>query len=142
MHKIFVEAKVISSGDFDLCWTTADPAQPNGGIIEPFIQILANKGILQVDKSLKLLCDKTRTAFLPLDRYEVDIELARKFPAAACQHWCVLPFDRMSKSILVATANPFNTDAAKELSQATSSRLLWYLAPPDDIVKNLRKIFR
>jgi CheY-like chemotaxis protein len=31
----------------------------------------------------------------------------------------VLPFDRMSKSILVATANPFNQQAAKELAEAT-----------------------
>src|SRR5881409_1396088 len=31
MHKIFVEAKLISSGDFDLCWSTPDlSAAPNG----------------------------------------------------------------------------------------------------------------
>ena len=33
----------------------------------------------------------------------------------------------MSKSILVATANPFNQQAAKELAEATPHRLLWYL---------------
>jgi len=53
-----------------------------------------------------------------------------------------LPFDRMSKAILVATANPFNQQAAKELAEATTHRLLWYLAPPNDIVGNLRKAFR
>ena len=59
-----------------------------------------------------------------------------------CRRWCVLPFDRMSKAILVATANPFNQQAAKELSEATTHRLLWYIAPPNDIVANLRKAFR
>jgi hypothetical protein len=54
----------------------------------------------------------------------------------------VLPFDRMSKAILVATANPFNQQAAKELAEATTHRLLWYLASPNDIVTNLRKAFR
>jgi len=54
----------------------------------------------------------------------------------------VLPFDRMSKSILVATANPFNQQAAKELSAATTHRLLWYVAAPGDITFNLRKAFR
>ena len=76
-------------------------------VIEPFIQVLADKGILPVEKSLKLLSDKSRFAYLPLHLYEIDIELARAFPAATCQRWCVLPFDRMSKSVLVATANPF-----------------------------------
>jgi hypothetical protein len=72
----------------------------------------------------------------------VDLDLARGFPADICRRWCVLPFDRMSKTILVATANPFNRQAAKELSDATKNRLLWYLTTPSEIVSNLRKAFR
>ena len=45
------------------------------------------------------------------------MDLARGFPAEVCRRWCVLPFDRMSKSVLVATANPFNEQAAKELGR-------------------------
>ena len=56
-------------------------------------------------------------AYLPLDRYDVDMDLTRGFPAEVCRRWCVLPFDRMSKAILVATANPFNQQAAKELAR-------------------------
>jgi len=110
--------------------------------MEPFIQVLSDKGILPVDKSLKILCDKSRFAFLPLNSYDVDLELARKFPRVTCQRWCVLPFDRTSKSVLVATANPFNQQAAKELAEATPNRLLWYLVPPSDLVANVRKAFR
>ncbi len=142
MHKIFVEGKVITSGDFDLCWATPDMTIPPSGVIEPFIQLLADKGILPVDKSLKVVSDKSRAAFLPLNTYDIDMDLARGFPAATCRRWCVLPFDRMSKSILVATANPFNQQAAKELAEASSSRLLWYLVPPAELVSNVRKAFR
>src|SRR5213079_543490 len=101
-----------------------------------------DKGIVPVDKSLKMLCDKARFAYLPLNLYDVDMDLARKFPAETCQRWCVLPFDRMSKSILVATTNPFNQQAAKELAQAAGQRLLWYLVPPSELTKNVRKAFR
>jgi hypothetical protein len=104
--------------------------------------VLSDKGILPVDKSLKVLCDKSRLAFLPLNSYDVDMDLARGFPRETCQRWCILPFDRMSKSILVATANPFNQQAAKALAEATPNRLLWYLVPPADLVANLRKVFR
>jgi len=142
MHKIFVESKVITSGDFDLCWSMPDLSAPPNAVIEPFIQLLSDKGILPIEKSLKLLTDKTRIAFLPIDRYDIDLELARSFPAETCRRWCVMPFDRMSKSVLVATANPFNQQAAKELAEATANRLLWYLVPPVDLVKNLRKAFR
>jgi hypothetical protein len=142
MHKIFVDGKLLSSADFDLCWHKHDLSGPPNGIIEPFIQIVSDKGLLPVDKALKMLTDKTRIAYLPLDKYDIDLDLARSFPAETCQRWCVMPFDRMSKSVLVATANPFNQQAAKELAEATSNRLLWYLVPPLDLVKNLRKAFR
>ena len=142
MHKLFVESKLITVGDFDLCWTTTDMTLPPSSVAEPFIQVLSDKGILPVDKALKVLCDKSRVAFLPLKSYDMDIDLARSFPAETCRRWCVLPFDRMSKSILVATANPFNQQAAKELAEATNNRLLWYLVPPVDLVGNVRKAFR
>jgi hypothetical protein len=115
---------------------------PPNGTIEPFIQVLADKGILPVEKSLKILCDHSRYAYLLLQNYDIDLDLARSFPAETCRRWCVMPFDRMSKSILVATANPFNQQAAKELSEATSNRLLFYLVSPTELVKTLQKAFR
>jgi len=142
MLKIFVEGKFITPGDFDLCWNTPDLSSAPNGTVQPFIQTLADKGVLAVDTSLRLLTDRTRVPFLPLDKYDLDLDLARTFPAETCQRWCVLPFDRMSKLILVATANPFNQQAAKELSEATANRLLWYLVTPADLIKNLRKVFR
>ena len=141
MRKVFVEDRIINAGDFDLCWRSPDLAVSPPDVVEPFIHTLSEKGILPTEKSLKLLSDKTRMAFLPLDKYEVDTELTRSFPTAICRRWCVLPFDRMSKAILVATANPFNQQAAKELAGATPNRLLWYLASPFDLMQNIRGAF-
>jgi tetratricopeptide (TPR) repeat protein len=142
MRKIYVDTKLITAGDFDLCWRAADLTTSPTDVVEPFIQTLHEKGVYQIDKSLRLLSDKSRLAYLPLERYDLDMDLARGFPAEVCRRWCVLPFDRMSKSILVATANPFNQQAAKELAEATTHRLLWYVAMPHDLVSNLRKAFR
>jgi tetratricopeptide (TPR) repeat protein len=142
MRRVFVDSKLIKEGDFDLCWREVDLKAVPQDVIEPFIHVLAEKGIFAVEKSLKLLSDKSRTGFLPLDRYDIDIDLTRGFPADVCRRWCVLPFDRMSKSILVATANPFNQQAAKELAETTSHRLLWYLVEPGELMQNVRKAFR
>ena len=142
MYRIFVDSKLITAGDFDLCWRNVDLTLAPTDANEPFIQLLHEKGIFNAEKSLKLLSEKARVAYLPLDRYDVDMDLTRGFPADVCRRWCVLPLDRMSKAILVATANPFNQQAAKELAEATTHRLLWYVAAPTDIVSNLRKAFR
>jgi tetratricopeptide (TPR) repeat protein len=142
LYKVFVESKTITAGDFDLCWRTTDLQTAPADAVDPFIQILTDKGIFPLEKSLKLLSEKARMAYLPLEKYDVDIDLMRGFPAEVCRRWCVLPFDRMSKAIMVATANPFNQQAIKELSATTSHRLVWYLAPPIDLLANLRKAFR
>lgn len=142
LRKIFVDSKVISAGDFDLCWRAADLTSAPTDVVEPFIQVLHDKGILLPEKALRLLSEKARMAFLPLEKYDVDIDLTRGFPAEVCRRWCVLPFDRMSKAILVATANPFNQQAVKELSATTSHRLVWYLVPPAELIANIRKAFR
>lgn len=142
MRKIFVDGKHITSADFDLCWNTPDVMASPGDVIDPFIQLLSDKAVFPIEKSLRVIVDKCRLGLIPLERYDVDLELCRSFPVDVCRRWCVLPFDRMSKSIMVATANPFNAQAAKELSEATHNRILWYAATPVEIVKNLRKAFR
>ena len=142
MRSLFVTGKVIADSDFDMCWPAPNLSEPVKQPREPFIHLLSEQGILPVENSLKLLCEKARMVFLPLDKYDIDVELARSFPRETCLRWCVLPFDRMSKSTLVATANPFNKQAAVEMEKAAGGRLLWYLVPPFEILKVLRKAFR
>jgi tetratricopeptide (TPR) repeat protein len=141
-EKMFVDGRLISATDFNQLWTTPSPNDPPGTVREPFIQLLSERGLVPLDRSLKLLCDRARLPFLPLDKYDIDMDLTRSFPRELCQRWCVLPFDRMSKSVQIATANPFNKQATWELENATHSRLIWYLSPPAELVRNLRKVFR
>src|SRR5437868_14551693 len=37
MQKIFVDSKVITAADFDLCWVRPDLSLPPQGVIEPFV---------------------------------------------------------------------------------------------------------
>jgi tetratricopeptide (TPR) repeat protein len=142
MERLYVDGRLISASDFNLYWTTPNPAEPPAQVFEPFIQILSDKGLVPLDRSMKLLCERSRLPLLPIDKYDVDADLARSFPRDLCLRWCILPFDRISKSVQVATVNPFNKQAVWELENATRSRLLWYLSPPGDLVRTIRKIFR
>ena len=143
IQKAFVEGKIITQNDFDLCWIPPDYDAPAGTIGNPFIQNLADKGMLPIEKALKVLMDKTRLPYVPLSRYDADVDTARKFDAEMCRRWCILPFDRMSKTILVATANPFNQQATLELEQTQAAlHYQYYVAAPADIIKALKSIFR
>jgi tetratricopeptide (TPR) repeat protein len=142
MFKYFVEAKLISAGDFEACWPAPSLTSPPAKVVDPFIHSLAERKILPVEQSLKLLTDRSRLAYMPLERYELDIDLLRSTSREICQRWCIAPFDRMSKTIFVATANPFNKQAAADLEEKLQTRLLWYLAAPVDLLRVLGKVFR
>src|ERR1017187_596693 len=75
LYKIYVESKLITGGDFDLCWRKVDMTVSPADVVQPFIQTLHEKGIFLIEKSLRLLSDKSRVAYLPLDRYDVDLDL-------------------------------------------------------------------
>ncbi len=143
MEKLFVVAgKYLTDADFDQYWPKPDFSSKPTKPASPFIQTLVDKGIMTMEQAMKTLSDKSRLTYLPIHNYDVDFEITRTLPVATCLRWCVLPFDRMSKSLMVATANPFNRQAATELEQAAKQRLLWYLAPPAEIIKALQKAFR
>jgi len=142
MFKVFVEGKLLSEEHFEYYWPTQRRFNPETSIVEPFIQVLAVKELVPLAQSLKVLCQRSRLAYLPLDRYDVDIDTARSFPRDACRQWCVLPFDRISKCVMVATANPFCKQAALDLEHATKHRLLWYLVSPEDLMRSIRKTIR
>lgn len=142
MFKHFVDAKFITAGDFEASWPAPSLAVPPAKPVEPFIHNLAERQIMPIDKSLSLLVERSRLPFLPLDRYDIDPDLLRHAPREACQRWCVVPFDRLSKATMVATANPFNKQAAADLEAVIKGRILWYLAAPADLLRVLSKSFR
>jgi hypothetical protein len=142
MFKYFVEAKLIAAVDFDSCWPAPSLTTPPTKTVEPFIHNLAERQVMPVDKALKVLADRSRLAYIPLERYELDIELVRSAARETCQRWCVAPFDRMSKSVMIATANPFNKKAVTDLEECLHQRLLLYLAAPAELMRVLGKAFR
>lgn len=142
MRKLFVDGKIITDADFESTWPKIDPQDTPAKAIEPFVHLLAEKDLVPIEKSMRVISDRSRMPFLPIGRYDLDIELTRTFPRATCLRWCLLPFDRMSKSVLIGTANPFNKQAMAELEKAAKSRVIWYLVPPLDLLKTLAKAFR
>ena len=49
LYKAFVESKLITAGDFDLCWRNVDMNTPPADVVEPFIQTLHEKGVFMID---------------------------------------------------------------------------------------------
>lgn len=141
MKRIFVDGKLVAEDDFNRYWSTPSGGVP-GQIETPFIKLAAEKIHVNIDEAAGRITAKAKCGFIPIERYDVDMEYVRTFPKEVCQKWCVIPFDRLSKSVMVATTNPFNKEAEKELRKHTKLRVIWYFAMPDSLIKLLKKIYR
>jgi tetratricopeptide (TPR) repeat protein len=141
MKRLFVDSNKIQISDFNRYWNTPAAGVP-GQVEEPFLQLLHDKGGVTVDESVPLVLTKSRAGYIPIERYDIDLEFVRGFSRDVCLKWCILPFDRMSKSLLVATANPFNKEAEKDLRRTVKQRVIWYVATPAELVKLIKKVFR
>ncbi|HIG27269.1 MAG TPA: hypothetical protein EYQ50_05530 [Verrucomicrobiales bacterium] len=141
MSKLYVDTKKILEEEFNRLWPTPGLNIPPVDVTPSFIEKLSDGGGMPIDESLKVLVERSRVAYLSIESYDTDIELCRSFSAETCRRWCVLPVDKLSKSLIAFTCNPFNKQATLELEEQSKGRIIWYLTKPDELTKLIKKMF-
>ena len=101
--------------------------------------LLASDQIAKLDDLLLVMVNKSRLPFVPLSIYDVDRDTALLLPQDICWQHCLVPFDLISRSLLIATANPFDQAARKQVEAMVDYHVFWYVSPPADIVTALRR---
>jgi hypothetical protein len=88
------------------------------------------------------LIDRTKFAFVPLEYYDVDRQIARMLPDHLTLGRLFVPFDLISRTIMVACCNPFDAAGREAVQQSLDYTVTWYLARPGAIIKALQDIYR
>ena len=101
--------------------------------------LLVSDQIAKLEDILLVMVNKSRLPFMPLSIYDVDRETARLLPQDVCWEHCLVPFDLISRSLLIATANPFDQAARKQVEAMVDYHVFWYVAQPSDIMSALRQ---
>ena len=96
----------------------------------------------KVDQSLSSLIDRTKFAYVPLEYYDIDRQIARMLPDHLTLGRLYVPFDLISRTIMVACCNPFDAAGREAVQQSLDYTVTWYLARPDAIIKALQDIYR
>ena len=103
---------------------------------------LCRQDVDKVDQSLSSLIDRTKFAYVPLEYYDVDRQVARMLPDHLTLGRLYVPFDLISRTIMIACCNPFDAAGRDEVQQSVDYAVAWYLARPDAIVRGLQEIYR
>ncbi len=96
----------------------------------------------RLEAVLSALIDRTKFAYVPLEYYDVDRQIAPMLPDYLTIGRLFVPFDLVSRTVMVACCNPFDSTGREAFQQSVDYTVAWYLARPSAIVKNLQSIYR
>lgn len=96
----------------------------------------------KLDAALSGLIDRTKFAYVPLEYYDVDRQIPRMLPDHLTLGRLFLPFDLISRTIMVACCNPFDAAGRDAVQQSLDYTVTWYLARPSAIIKALQDVYR
>lgn len=101
--------------------------------------LLVKEQIAKADDLVSVMVDRSRLPYIPLSSYDVDREVAFLVPQDVAWKHCLIPFDLISSSVMIATANPFDQVARKMIESMVEYHVFWYVASPEEITAAIRR---
>jgi tetratricopeptide (TPR) repeat protein len=106
------------------------------------LEELCHENIEKLEKVLSALIDRTRFAYVPLEYYDLDRQIAPMLPEHLTLGRLFVPFDLVSRTLMVACCNPFDAEGREAVQQSVDYTVMWYLARPGALIKSLQSIYR
>ncbi len=113
-------------------------SQPAAALLEQ----VAKAGGPTVDEVLSGLIDATKLGYLSLENYDIDRSVVRMLPETITMGRLIVPFDIVSRTLMVAFCNPFDSAAKEATHSSLDYHIQWYLAKPAAIMRVLKDVYR
>ena len=105
------------------------------------IHELCKNGAVDLDRLLSSILDRTKFAYIPLEYYDVDRQIVKMLPESLTLNRLIVPFDIVSRTVMVAMSNPFDLSGKEAVQQLLDYNIQWHLATPLSINKVLRESY-
>jgi len=80
--------------------------------------------------------------YLPLSSYEIDAEVVRSVPEKICKQFCLVPIDKIGKSLTIAMSNPLNLRALEDVELITGCSVQVFVSTSSDIKQSIEKYYK
>src|SRR5262249_34095074 len=111
-------------------------SQPAASLLEQ----IEKAGGPKVDEMLSKLIDATKLGYISLESYDIDRSVVRMLPETLTMGRLVVPFDIVSRTMMVAFCNPFDTAAKEATHSSLDYHIQWYLAKPGSLMRVLKDV--
>jgi type IV pilus assembly protein PilB len=136
LGELLIERGVISHDQLQIAIAHQ---QKKGGLIGEILVEL--KFATEKDIAQALTC-QYGFPYLPLINYEIDHEVLIALPLEVCQKFCVIPIDKIGKSLTLVMSNPLNVQATEEIEQLTGCNVQTFVSTSSDIKRSIEKYYK
>ncbi|MFL6515578.1 MAG: hypothetical protein ACJ8M1_11210 [Chthoniobacterales bacterium] len=103
---------------------------------------LCKDNVDALERVLSALIDRTKFAYVPLEYYDLDRQIAPMLSENLTLGRLFVPFDLVSRTMMVACCNPFDSAGRQAVQESVDYTVMWYLSRPGSIVRSLQNIYR
>ena len=112
------------------------------GLSASLLEELTTGGNQDIENLLSGLIDATKFGYVPLEYYDIDRSIVRLLPENLTLGRLIVPFDIVSRTMMIALCNPFDAAAKQAVQSSLDYHIQWYLAKPAAISRVLRDVYR
>ena len=80
--------------------------------------------------------------YLPLSNYEIDPEVIGSVPENVCQQFCLIPIDKIGKSLTLAMSDPLNVQAVEDVELISGCTVQAFVSTATDIKNTIKKYYK
>ncbi len=79
--------------------------------------------------------------YLPLANYEIAPEVVATLPRDLCKKYCLVPIDKIGRSLTLAMANPLNVQALEDVEQITDCSVQAFVSTATEINSAINRYY-
>lgn len=106
------------------------------------IDEIVKSGEIDLENLMVAILDRSKLAYVPLEYYDVDRQAVRLIPETLALGRLIVPFDIVSRTVMIAMANPFDAKGKEAVQGLLDYNIQWHLASPAAIAKVLTAAYR
>ena len=80
--------------------------------------------------------------YLPLSNYEIDLEVITSVPENVCRQFCLIPIDKIGKSLTLAMADTLNVQAIEDVELLSDCTVQTFVGTATDIKNTINKYYK
>jgi hypothetical protein len=115
---------------------------PQNVLATSLVDEICRRGAIEQEQLLAGIVDRSKFAYIPLEYYDVDRSIVKMLPESLSIGRLIVPFDIISRTVMVAMANPLDALGKEAVQQLLDYSVQWHLAAPQAIFKVLGDTFR